>query len=541
MAINASDIEAGRAFVRLLLEDADFRKGVDNSLKRLDSFAKGALSLGAKMGVAGLAITAPMTAAAKIFANAGDELNTLSERFGVSVKTLSEFKFAAEQSNSSLKAVVNAMREMQNNGVDPRQFEQVASAIAAIEDPTERAQAAFGAFGKKVGSELVPMLNNLEALRNKAREMRATMDPAAARSAANLDSAFKVLKAQSEALAIAIGGAVAPAVQKAADVMAAANVRLIDFIQSHKGIVQVSYGLGIALLGLAQTLVVVGGAFKGATVSIRLFKSALDFLSKHPYLVVGTILATIVTTLAVKYLDLFTTTEDLNDATTEALSAQQSLASAMNAGTKNVDARTEALKRLTKAQRDAIEKSDAQKQEKEIKAEEKRLAKQARIQQIDEELVYIKQVLEEQASWDRVFGVGGTSTAITRSTKFAGKAKALMDERRALMGQGGTNRANPQLPGGIGGGFAIAVLPIRGGKGLTGFQAPPQVTGAMDQVMGPRGTFSGRLAPQIFGGTGGPVEKGFSRLQKTQDKALEHLKNLDRKFGIGAGFRVGIA
>lgn len=195
-------IEAGKAFVEFLIEDKKFNKGLGAIGQKMQKF-----------GAIGSLATAPLiagfTAAAYTFASVGSELEILSKRTGLSVESLSELRFAAEQSGISLQQIERAARELQKKGISPKKFDQIAASIAAIQDPTKRAQVALQTFGKRTGTVLLPMLSRLSELRQKARDLGLTLSEEDAEAAHKLENAFGALKMQLTAVLVQIGAAIA--------------------------------------------------------------------------------------------------------------------------------------------------------------------------------------------------------------------------------------------------------------------------------------------------------------------------------------------
>jgi hypothetical protein len=222
----------------------------------------------AKLAGAGALITTPFVASLKVFADTGSALDDLSQRTGISVQALSELKFAAEQSGASLDTIGKAARAMQKNGLDPRTFDEVVSSIAAIENPTMRAQKAFEVFGTRAGSELLPMLENLAALRDQARNLGVTMDDQTAKSAARLDDAFAALKSSVTAIAVAIGAAVAPAVTTLTELITANMGTVIQWLKENGVLVAGVAALGAGLTVLGGILGAAGLAFAGVTTAV---------------------------------------------------------------------------------------------------------------------------------------------------------------------------------------------------------------------------------------------------------------------------------
>ena len=203
----------------------------------VDRTAKGAKSVEGRMGrigkvagkaalgIAGIGIGAAVAgiALAKGFLNAGDALHKMSIRTGVSVETLSAWKFAAEQSGTSLevlekgtarlarlqgeaatgnKTAIDTLAELGLKYEDlaalspADQFRKVQEAIKGIEDPTLRAAAAQEIFGKS-GTELLPLLtDDLADLEQQAKDTGNIMSTETAAAAAKFNDTVNKLKNQ---------------------------------------------------------------------------------------------------------------------------------------------------------------------------------------------------------------------------------------------------------------------------------------------------------------------------------------------------------
>ncbi len=205
------DIRAGGAYVELMTKDATFTKGLSAAQQKLAAFTKAAALAGIALGAAAVG---GIAASVKHFLSAGDAMSKMASRTGVSVEALSELQYAAERSGASLGEVEGALQAMRNKGLDPGQFDALATRIAAIENPAVRARAATEAFGGS-GAKLLPMLGDLQALRQEARDLGLTMSGDAASGAARLGSMFSDLWKTVKAASFAIGAAVAPAIEAA--------------------------------------------------------------------------------------------------------------------------------------------------------------------------------------------------------------------------------------------------------------------------------------------------------------------------------------
>jgi hypothetical protein len=94
----ASGIRAGAAYVELAIKDSRLIKGLDAASKKLKAFGASVAGLGSWLVALGGAALAPVTGMVNHFKDAGDALNKMAARTGVSTEALSELGFAAEQS-----------------------------------------------------------------------------------------------------------------------------------------------------------------------------------------------------------------------------------------------------------------------------------------------------------------------------------------------------------------------------------------------------------------------------------------------------------
>ena len=244
-------IEAGKAFVKFLLDDKELKTKLLGVGKRLRNF-----------GAIGMRATGPILTAFGAFAilaaNVGSQLHDMSKRTGLSVESLSELKYVAEQSGTSLEAVERAARELQKKGIDPKKFDEIANSIAAIEDPTQRAQAAMKEFGKRSGTALIPMLENLAEGRQRARDLGLVMSTQNAQSLDNLGDALKDVKDQLIALAVNIGVAIAGPLTDFLIWSSYVLSSVIAFIQNHQMMVQVIGAVIAAVFGVNAALYAFG-------------------------------------------------------------------------------------------------------------------------------------------------------------------------------------------------------------------------------------------------------------------------------------------
>lgn len=299
-------IEAGKAFVKFLLDDKGLRKGLAQVGAKLQSIGK-----------IGTAATAPLVAgfgaATAAFVAAGDELDKMSQRVGFSVEALSELKYAAGQSGTSIDAIEKAAKrmavgildatrgtgELKDSLVDlgvnldaleqmspEQQFLTLSRAIANVEDPTRRAALAQKVFGR-AGTELLPLLaagaDGLDQLRQRAHELGVTLTEEDATAAAILGDNIDDLKLQVYAMGVQIGAAIAGPLTEFLQTIQPIVATIIDWIKNNPDLVKTIAGVSAALAVLSVISIGVGKAF--------------TFLSLHPFLRTVITLTTAITAL----------------------------------------------------------------------------------------------------------------------------------------------------------------------------------------------------------------------------------------------------
>ena len=241
-----------------------------------------ALQVGAV--AASAAIVATGAAARKMvtdFAAAGDELHKMALRTGVSVEALSELKFAAEQSGSSIGGIEKGIRGMQRallsadlgskdivdsfnmlgisldqiKGKRPEdQFTILVDAIAKVPDESERAALAMRVFGR-AGSELLPLMSEgargVAELRSEVVALGGQMTTAQAQAAADYTDAMNRLKTSFTGLRNEIASGLVPTLTDATDAFT-------FFVQNSEtilnGMIASVYQLNIAVVELLQTM-----------------------------------------------------------------------------------------------------------------------------------------------------------------------------------------------------------------------------------------------------------------------------------------------
>lgn len=337
-------IEAGQAFLKILVDDKDVAKGFERLQSKLDTVGKSFTKFGAITGGIGAAITGSLGIAVKQFAGAGAAIDDMTKRTGFSAKALGELSYAAQQSGTDIAGVEKAIKGMEKfmlgaqqggasvvttlealglsladlEGQTPeRQFQVLSEAVAGVEDPTTRAALAMKVFGKS-GADLLPLLvegsEGIAALRAEAQRLGVVMTEEDVAAAAAFDDALSQLSMQFGAVVNAIGAAVAGPLLEYKDSINAAVRLIIDFINENRTLVTVIGTVGIALVGLGAGLTAIGTASILAAKGVGVLRIALIAMSTHPYVAaIAAIAAAIL--LIVNYLN------DIPDAADEAVAA----------------------------------------------------------------------------------------------------------------------------------------------------------------------------------------------------------------------------
>lgn len=237
--------------------------GDASSLVRASALAQGSLAklqgqltaletLSAKSfsasGIAGIGLSATaaagaLMAAVKSTADYGDALDNLSKRTGESVEDLSRLQYAAKMSDVSNEALGKGMKYLAGQivgaangakdsselfdkyGIAVRDVDgkvrgtadvlgDLADVFAEMPDGTEKAALAAEFFGSRLGSELIPLLNEgragIKALGDEAERLGLVMSSKQAAAAAEFNDNMDRLAARAKGAAVALGNELIP-------------------------------------------------------------------------------------------------------------------------------------------------------------------------------------------------------------------------------------------------------------------------------------------------------------------------------------------
>ena len=235
-----------------------------------------AIAAGLAAGAAGLAVIT------KAAIDSADKLQDVSNRSGVAVKSLSELKFAAEQSGASFDTLNRGLLNISKSaaavaggnktvsaafeaiGVSVKNasgdlkgadqiFSDVAEQFAKYRDGPEKSALALKIFGK-AGAELIPVLNNgkqgLADFAAEAAKLGVAFDGGLAESAAAFNDEMAKVGSAVEGVGLAIAKELLPFLQKGAEALKnfIVSARESGIIEGFAGAVEKA-GEAIKLLG----------------------------------------------------------------------------------------------------------------------------------------------------------------------------------------------------------------------------------------------------------------------------------------------------
>jgi len=323
---SAGALRAGRAVIELSLLTGPVEKGLKRLQAKVQSIGAGFTKIGSIGLSAGGALLGAFAATAKVFTNAGSQLDDMSKRTGFSVETLSALDYAAGQSGTSLESVEKASRGMarqllaaengsegananlaalgltieQLRGLKPEdQFTLIADRLSKVSDPSQRAAMAMKMFGKS-GTELIPLLKDgkggISALMSEARELGVVMSSDDATAAEKLGDVFEQLRAQFKAFVIQIGAAVSGDLLSLAQRATAIGASAISWVNANRALIATVAKVaavvtiaGAALVGIGTTFTLIGVAAGGFAAAISLGATVLGAIISPVGLVVAAV------------------------------------------------------------------------------------------------------------------------------------------------------------------------------------------------------------------------------------------------------------
>lgn len=244
---------------RKVVNSTDFRKLrkqlrlFNRSLKKtVDSAADAAVKIAGPFAGIAASLGMGVKEAVTGFAAAGDAVDKMAARVGLSAETLQEWSFAAKHAGASPEALENGLKDLSKHmaeiasGSDTTSsaatlfkalgiavkdaggkirpvaevFEEFADAIKRNEDPALRTRMAMAALGEG-GRSLIPMMSagseGLKEMSKQARDLGLVMSSEDVAAAANLTDHLDDMRAVFGSIGTTIGAKLAPVVVRLAD------------------------------------------------------------------------------------------------------------------------------------------------------------------------------------------------------------------------------------------------------------------------------------------------------------------------------------
>ena len=240
------------------------------------------------LGAAGAAVAGAIALSVTSFAKAGDEIQKMGLRTGFTTESLSELKFALEQSGSNIEGFEKGIRRMSSFIADGRDgltettraldtlgiqvddftgkspedsFDILAQALAGVTDATMQSALAQDIFGRS-GTALIPLLKQGEqgiaALRQEAHDLGIVFDQDAANAAARLVDAQNTLTKSIDGVKFAMAEGLAPAISGIAETLAVTVSKVSEFARENPLLTKTVVALALGLGGLAMAIAGIG-------------------------------------------------------------------------------------------------------------------------------------------------------------------------------------------------------------------------------------------------------------------------------------------
>lgn len=308
MAGDARGIRAGRAYVELGVSDR-FTSALKRAEQRLQAMGDVDQRVGIGLLGVGTAAAAGLFAVAKSYANFGDDLLDTATKTGASVEALSELDYVAKLNGTTIEGVAGGLKVMQRSlseaaggaegasekfdmiglsveqlrAMSPdKQLEAIASGIMRLVDPADRARAAMDIFGRS-GADLLPILamggKGIAAMREQARALGLTVSTDTAKQAASLNDTLDTTLLVVRSAAVAMGSALAPAIDHIAKLFAAAVMVVTEFIKAHPELVRWILTAAGALVAIGGTILALGLTLKAAALGVRLVTVGIQVMN----------------------------------------------------------------------------------------------------------------------------------------------------------------------------------------------------------------------------------------------------------------------
>lgn len=242
-------------------------RGLQAQLGSLEAMSAKGLSLS---GMAGIGLSATAAAAAigatvKVAADYGDQLDNMAQRTGVAVEELARLQYAAKLSDTSTEALGKGIGNLsklmvgaayggaesgklfERFGISLRNADgtmrsttevlyDLSDIFTAMPDGPEKTALAMEVFGKKMGAELIPLLNQgsagLRAMGDEAERLGLVLSAEQTKAAADFNDNLDRLAMLSRSVAVNLGNLLIPSLNQLMGEMNAAAKSSDGFVMT---------------------------------------------------------------------------------------------------------------------------------------------------------------------------------------------------------------------------------------------------------------------------------------------------------------------
>lgn len=326
MAGKSGAIRAGRAFVELFADKSKMVRGLKSASADFKAWGSTVAGIGARVAGVGAAIGAPLLGFAALAGKVGGDLVDASAKTGLTVEALSTLGYAAGQGGVQMETLTGSVGKMQKNLVAAAQgskgakkaladvgltaeglaglstedqFKAIAEGLSHVTDPAAKTAAAMALFGKS-GAELLPILaggsKGLNEMQAQARKLGLEISTADAEGADKFGDSLDTLAAQGKALAVRLGSAVIPLVQKAVDWFALIGGQAATWIAANRQLIQTVAMVAGGLVAAGGVITAIGFALSGVGSVLGLVATALPIVGAG-FAAVGAIIGALLSPL----------------------------------------------------------------------------------------------------------------------------------------------------------------------------------------------------------------------------------------------------
>jgi hypothetical protein len=320
--------EVAGLWMSLELKSGNFMNDMKLAEARFDRTKEAAEKIGQTLGKLGLsfaaaggAIVGGLSLAIVKTTTLADDIDEMSQRTGMSTKTLQEMRYVAGQTGTSLAALEVGFKRMAvvitdaDEGVDlavqslaylglsvsdlkglnpDEQFNKLANALARIEDPTLKASLAVDLFGRS-GTAILPALadgaSGFQKMRDEAEKLGLVMSEKEVKAFSEVKDNLDALKMSVGVFAVKISAALLPTIIEWMAKIKTIILNIKNWIDNHQmlfnSLIKIVGGVGLAV-GVFGTLLT---AISGILLALPTLTAAFSILAGPVGLVIAAIAA----------------------------------------------------------------------------------------------------------------------------------------------------------------------------------------------------------------------------------------------------------